>query len=236
MIPMKNIFQQCFLLLLISIQLVSCIKQDNCLPPRLEVSTKPVFAGDSIEFNITSDEGATFSWTGPNGFTSTEKNPVIRAATTDQAGEYQVIASLGGCATSVKVEVQVIMPPPCSPANNTISFVSNMTFSPAVMRINSVNRYELYATSAQGEFQVEFYSDFIKKGDFVYELSTTNSEPFNAFMQLDIGGVLANWQAVSGKLYVKWVNNKPVVTFCGANFSCLQDDYSRTGSGKISVF
>jgi hypothetical protein len=233
---MKNLFHYSFLLLFVSIHFTSCIKQDNCLPPRLEVSTKPVFAGESIEFNTISAAGATFSWTGPNGFTSTEKSPVIPSATADESGEYQVIAWLEGCATTVKVQVEVIVPPPCTPANNTISFVSNMTFSPAVMRINSVDRYELYATSPQGEFQVEFYSDFIKKGDFVYELSTTNKEPFNAFMQLDIGGILANWQAVSGKLYVNWVNNKPVITFCGANFSCLQDDYSKTGSGKITAF
>jgi hypothetical protein len=232
---MKKIHHHFFALLIITTQLVSCIKQDNCLPPRLEVSTKPVFAGESIVFTTTSETGAIFSWTGPNGFTSTEKNPIITGATADHGGEYQVMASLGTCTTTVKVQVEVMVPPPCTPANNTISFVSNMTFSPAIMRTNSVGRYELYATSSQGDFQVEFYTDIVKKGDFVYELSTINSEPYNAFMQLDIGGILANWQAVSGKLYVRWINNKPVITFCGANFSCLQDDYSKTGSGKISA-
>lgn len=40
---------------------------------------------------------ATYLWTGPNGFTSNQQNPVINNATTASAGKYYVTVSLPGC-------------------------------------------------------------------------------------------------------------------------------------------
>ena len=41
--------------------------------------------------------GATYSWTGPNGFTSTDQNPSIVSATTNATGLYSVTATVGTC-------------------------------------------------------------------------------------------------------------------------------------------
>ena len=40
---------------------------------------------------------ATYQWTGPNGFSSNQQNPVINNATTASAGKYYLTVSLPGC-------------------------------------------------------------------------------------------------------------------------------------------
>jgi len=54
----------------------------------------PVCEGDSVRLTINPYPGATFKWTGPNGFTSTASNPLVKAA----AGSYAVtVTTSAGC-------------------------------------------------------------------------------------------------------------------------------------------
>lgn len=50
--------------------------------------------------------GAAYSWTGPNGFTSNEQNPVIANVTTSMQGVYSVKAIVDGC-ESIPSAVQI---------------------------------------------------------------------------------------------------------------------------------
>jgi gliding motility-associated-like protein len=63
-------------------------------------SNSPLCSGQTLSLTATSTVGATFSWTGPNSFTSTTQNPTIPGATTLAAGVYSVTASVGGCTSS----------------------------------------------------------------------------------------------------------------------------------------
>ncbi|MEO1413432.1 MAG: hypothetical protein AAFW73_26370, partial [Bacteroidota bacterium] len=65
----------------------------------------PVCEGQVIRLAATG--GATYSWTGPNGFTSAEANPVIPNASSTNAGTYTVLIQLGDCAISKSVTVAV---------------------------------------------------------------------------------------------------------------------------------
>jgi gliding motility-associated-like protein len=61
-------------------------------------SPQDVCVGSPIILNAQSNPNATYSWTGPNGFSSTEQNPTVTSnATFANAGTYSVTASLGGC-------------------------------------------------------------------------------------------------------------------------------------------
>ena len=72
-------------------------------------SDSPVCAGGSLHLTASTIPGATYSWTGPNGFTSSLQNPVIAGADASTAGTYSVTASAAGCSSTVSsVEVTVV--------------------------------------------------------------------------------------------------------------------------------
>ena len=56
-----------------------------------------------------SPTNATFLWTGPNGFSSTDKDPVIPKATVEDSGEYSVVMYYNGNESDeIPVPVQVL--------------------------------------------------------------------------------------------------------------------------------
>lgn len=61
--------------------------------------------GGSIILEATG--GDTYEWTGPNGFISTDQNPIITSATSDHEGEYFVTIRAGMCAVIESVMVTV---------------------------------------------------------------------------------------------------------------------------------
>lgn len=67
----------------------------------------PICAGTALNLTASSSAGAAYSWTGPNGFTSTNQNPVISNATTAASGTYTVTASIGSCTKTSIVNVVV---------------------------------------------------------------------------------------------------------------------------------
>src|SRR5260370_15698445 len=50
----------------------------------------PICAGSALNLTASTVSGATYSWTGPNGFTSALQNPSILHATTAPSGTYSV--------------------------------------------------------------------------------------------------------------------------------------------------
>jgi gliding motility-associated-like protein len=78
----------------------------NALPIATAGSNSPVCEGNTI--NLTSSGGTGYSWTGPNGFTSSAQNPSIPNANTSMAGAYKVTATAAtGCTATNKTNVIV---------------------------------------------------------------------------------------------------------------------------------
>jgi len=68
---------------------------------------------DAINLTASSDPGATYSWTGPNGFTSNLQNPTLSPATLILAGDYSVVAiSAAGCTSAVAITQVIVNPNP----------------------------------------------------------------------------------------------------------------------------
>ncbi len=57
----------------------------------------PVCAGGTLQLTASTIAGATYSWTGPNGFTSGAQNPTVAGVTAAAAGSYNVTATVSGC-------------------------------------------------------------------------------------------------------------------------------------------
>ena len=94
---------------------VQVVRPDGFVPDKPTIidknPTEPVCFGNRISLR-TQNVNARFFWTGPNGFTSNEQNPVIGNATKDHEGLYvlyvQATEEAGGCvsdtaATYIKV-------------------------------------------------------------------------------------------------------------------------------------
>ncbi|MEO8055276.1 MAG: hypothetical protein ABI768_08985 [Acidobacteriota bacterium] len=75
----------------------------------------PVCEGDAIHLFVGSVSGATYSWTGPNGFTSALQSPTIPSATAANAGTYSVTVSMSGSTSAPGATVVVVNPVPATP-------------------------------------------------------------------------------------------------------------------------
>ena len=79
-------------------------------------SNSPVCIGDPINLTVTDVEGATYAWTGPNGFTSDEQNPTIENATEADAGDYIVTVTVDGCPATIPPATVEVTPKPAAPS------------------------------------------------------------------------------------------------------------------------
>ena len=90
-----------------------------CNAPVLSAPTSngPICAGQALNLNAsaTGDATITYSWSGPNSFSSIAQNPTIAAATVAASGTYTVTAS-NGCAPNAVASVNVLVNPS---TNNT---------------------------------------------------------------------------------------------------------------------
>lgn len=99
----------------------------------------PVCAGQTLTLTATSVAGATYQWTGPNGFTANTATVNIPNATTSHSGAYSVAVTLNGCT---------------SPAATT-NVVVNET--PVITSVNA-NSPVCSGTSIQLQSQVQYTS------------------------------------------------------------------------------
>jgi gliding motility-associated-like protein len=76
----------------------------------------PVCTGNSINLFTAAVAGATYSWTGPNTFSSSVQNPTIASATTAMAGTYSVTVTTNGCTSAAGTTVMVVNTTPATPA------------------------------------------------------------------------------------------------------------------------
>ena len=81
-------------------------------------SNAPVCAGQTLSLTAATVAGATYSWTGPNGFASSQQNPSIANATPAATGTYVVTATVNGCSTAASTSATVNALPAAPAAGN----------------------------------------------------------------------------------------------------------------------
>jgi len=86
----------------------------------------PVCTGEDVTINvITPITGATYTWTGPNGFTGTGESVTISQITEDGAGDYEVTCQAGGNCTSTGMITINVFPLPDITAGSNSPICSN---------------------------------------------------------------------------------------------------------------
>lgn len=97
----------------------------------LLTSNSPVCEGQTLNLQSTSNPNVSYSWTGPNSFSSNVQNPSISNISLAAAGTYGVVATLQGCPSLEGTINVVVNPLPATPnatsnapicAGNTLSF------------------------------------------------------------------------------------------------------------------
>ncbi|WP_400192144.1 discoidin domain-containing protein [Hymenobacter sp. B81] len=81
----------------------------NPLPAAVASSNSPVVTGNTLQLSAQTVAGATYQWTGPASFSSTQQNPQILNATPANAGTYNLLVRnpATGCLNRASVTVQV---------------------------------------------------------------------------------------------------------------------------------
>ena len=112
------------------------------LPP-LVANSGPYCVGETIMLTANGQAGASYSWTGPAGFSSNQQNPTRPNCTLNMAGTYTCTIALGNQTNSATTDV-VIYPMPTANFNfttvcvgNPTQFTSTSTTNPAGQTINS---------------------------------------------------------------------------------------------------
>ena len=105
--------------------------------PGIATNDGPYCVGETINLTVTTQAGATYVWTGPNGYTSTLQNPVLPNCTYEMGGTYTCVTTVDGQTTSGETEV-VVFPEPVASFNapavcegETTQFTSTASTSPA---------------------------------------------------------------------------------------------------------
>ena len=88
----------------ISFENVGTGTTDCSILPPLVSGGGPYCVGETIHLTAQNQPGATFSWTGPNGFSSTEQNPSIPNCTMEMAGIYTCTITIGDESSSAETE------------------------------------------------------------------------------------------------------------------------------------
>ena len=100
----------------------------------------PICESSSLNLYATTIPGATYSWSGPNGFTSNVQNPIIPVATVAASGSYAVSATLDGCTSQLQTTVATVNATPDTPvASNDGPLCAGSTLNLNVVTINGAS-------------------------------------------------------------------------------------------------
>lgn len=95
-------------------------------------SNSPVCQGGTINLLASTIPGASYKWSGPNNFSSSQQNPSISSVTSANSGAYSVTASTEGCAspaTSVVVSINSVVST-FTPSSPYLGVAESVVFTP----------------------------------------------------------------------------------------------------------
>ena len=99
---------------------LSTLVNVNAVPPAtFALSNSPLCEGGTLELMVPAIFGATYTWSGPDTFSSTDRQPLIDDATAAASGIYEVVINLGGCTSTLTTQVSVLSSPNATIINDT---------------------------------------------------------------------------------------------------------------------
>jgi hypothetical protein len=118
----------------------------------------PYCSGSTISLASSFVSGATYSWTGPNGFTSNVQNPTRPNATTADTGTYAVTVTVNGCSSSTAYTSVTVNPSPTGPTITPNGSTTLCTGGSVVLTSSASfgNQWRLNGTNIPGATAVNY--------------------------------------------------------------------------------
>jgi hypothetical protein len=202
--------------------------------PTATATATPGCLGQTLQLTGTSN-GTSFSWTGPNGFASTDQNPSIPTATAAAAGNYVFTATLNGC-TSAPSTVAVSMNPTPTIASTTATPNTVCAGGNSVLNVSASLASPITITVSGGGFldevswQLRNAANVVISSGGPYGSGTTNTVvvnnpaggPFTFFIETQgsFNDNIANYQVQCGASTVVTGTLAGGGTFTSSAFAC----------------
>ena len=181
-------------------------------------------ATDTLRLYASSISGASYSWTGPGGFTSNLQNPYRPNASSATNGAYKVKATVNSCVkeSTVNLATFTFDTPPCSPPAMTHNVGS----------VNYTQSQTSLINFAGNGNDVEIYGLLTPNNGLLFTFNTLDMTPFDQTME-GVYRIVPAFPVKQGEVVLR-VDEDPKV-FWGVNgFVCVNNYKDNNQQNRIS--
>jgi len=190
-------------------------------------SNSPVCSGNDIQLQSETILGASYSWTGPNGFTSTLEDPVISSSTLLDGGTYELIVTVNGCSSAADANSSTNVVVNSLPVLSLLDTVNACGISPYIYELTGFDTYSWSSGSLTNQdtivssgvyaVTVELNGCFVSDSSFVLMGAFSDSAgafsnsqlsicPQSPFFFYGVGGSSIFWTGPNGFSSVMYEN------------------------------
>jgi hypothetical protein len=219
----------------------ACQKETKCDDSLKAIvsSNGPVVAGDTLRLSVSGiDNVALYKWSGPNGFSSHEQNPVIPDIMSYYSGVYTVdVITEDGCIYRTLTDsIQVTgAQSSCDLQPNTALFRGALwnVYSRSSEKTNLT--YTMYVDSYNaGSMTFEFRVTNAIMASGVYRVTEPSGEFSTGSVKVNVYGTSQWYGANGGKVYVSLTDGKITLSYCDITFKS-GDVLNATTTGSLLV-
>ena len=145
-------------------------------------SNSPVCSGTALNLTTSTVSGATYAWTGPGGYTSTQQNPTIPSSATANTGTYSVTVTTNGCtsaagtsAVTVNQTVTPVATTSITNGTNPTCVGQSVTFTVAGTNPGSTPTYTWSVNGSPVGSGTTYSSSSLNNNDIVTCVLTSNA-------------------------------------------------------------
>ena len=161
----------------------------------------PICSGGTLSFTALSPTaGVTYTWTGPNGYTSNQQNPSISNASAAASGTYFVTATISNCNAGA-TNIAIVNPTPTAPTVSNIAYCKNAIATALTATASGTNNLKWYNSASGGTALVTAPTPSTATVGtttyYVSEISSSGCEGPRAAIDVTINPTVPNATAVA---------------------------------------
>ncbi|SFD03004.1 hypothetical protein SAMN05518672_101121 [Chitinophaga sp. CF118] len=200
-------------------------------------SNAPIGQNDTLRLSVYGVEsGYTYSWTGSDGFTSREANPIIIHPAKGKNKTYIVeISTPGGCTYKDSINGIAVVGPwaPCGLDSNTAQLdgVTYMSLRTVKGSVTTSSTYKIEGVSTNAGVIVEF-AGVSPPVEGVYTIQASSGTLATGYARATITTTTTGaWTPNSGSVYVSVEGSAVTVSFCNLAFTSTNG----SSTGRINM-